>query len=664
MSIPSKVMKPVLLILQAALLFSSLAGVPLFMNAAGLSSGLIGAQISQNTTWTVSGSPYIITSDILVEGGATLTIEPGVEIKFQGNYSLIVSGSLQALGTETSSIVFTSGKPQPTPGDWGTIKFNGTQNERFQMRNAVVEYARYGITVQSLGTAEIESSKIAHCLISGVHVEGRNHVNIRDSLIEINGNGVSSSGDIVSGLSIVDSVIQHNENGIRLEAWATRGATISDVAIIGNNVVHNGRGLYFFIWAGFFDYDISRILNVVISNNTVAYNFDGIYLYSGGPWFGSIYNASVLGNRVVFNQAGLYVYANFHHVSSEFDVLVSENVISENVGFGIFISGGRSRPVEEGVKTKIAGNSISYNGYGVNVTGDTYNVAGMNDIYGNVYGMNVTDEAVVNAEFNFWGDASGPYHPALNPGGKGNPVDGNGVDLDFTPFLLSAVANERPFALLEADKSLLAVNEAVTFNASKSGDDGRIERYFFDFGDGSDSGWVFEPTVIHAYVLPGNFTVFLSVIDDLGFGSGSNASLVLRALPTLVVAMVLNAPSVSVGGELIIDVYVTDGLSAVAGVNITFFSNASGVFSLQRGVTDLEGSFQVKFTVPSIAERQVVELVVNASKDGYWSGQSQRDVVVSPRFLDVWLTGLVIVVVAAVAFVVIVVFWRKRRKSK
>ena len=37
-----------------------------------------------------------------------------------------------------------------------------------------------------------------------------------------------------------------------------------------------------------------------------------------------------------------------------------------------------------------------------------------------------------NAENNFWGDSSGPFHPTLNSGGLGNAVSDN---VDFIPFL-------------------------------------------------------------------------------------------------------------------------------------------------------------------------------------------------------------------------------------
>ena len=49
--------------------------------------------------------PYIITDDLLIGAGATLTIQPGVTIEFEGPHSIKVDGGfLEALGTEQDSI--------------------------------------------------------------------------------------------------------------------------------------------------------------------------------------------------------------------------------------------------------------------------------------------------------------------------------------------------------------------------------------------------------------------------------------------------------------------------------------------------------------------------------------------------------------------------------
>ena len=59
-----------------------LLGIPADSSAQTNVSGTI----SQNTTWTLlpnppnNGSPYIVTGDITINSGVTLTIQPGIEV--------------------------------------------------------------------------------------------------------------------------------------------------------------------------------------------------------------------------------------------------------------------------------------------------------------------------------------------------------------------------------------------------------------------------------------------------------------------------------------------------------------------------------------------------------------------------------------------------------
>ncbi len=61
--------------------------------------------------------------------------------------------------------------------------------------------------------------------------------------------------------------------------------------------------------------------------------------------------------------------------------------------------------------------------YGIEVINNTIPVLHYNQIYSNNFGLrNTSISTTVDATLNWWGDASGPYHATLNPGGSGNPV--------------------------------------------------------------------------------------------------------------------------------------------------------------------------------------------------------------------------------------------------
>ena len=87
-----------------------------FVSPAYASTTLIAPDITSDTTWTTDGSPYLINGDVKVEAGVTLTVNPGVIVKFNGS-SFNVFGTLQALGTEANPIYLTSYYDDTIGGD-------------------------------------------------------------------------------------------------------------------------------------------------------------------------------------------------------------------------------------------------------------------------------------------------------------------------------------------------------------------------------------------------------------------------------------------------------------------------------------------------------------------------------------------------------------------
>ncbi|KAF0194780.1 MAG: carbohydrate-binding and sugar hydrolysis protein [Bacteroidetes bacterium] len=98
------------------------------ITAFSLSATNVSGPITSNTLWSVANSPYVVTGNILVMEGVTLTIQPGVEVRFDASKALQVNGTLIAMGTAADSIRFTSNTTQ-TPGAWGNIYFPNTSTD-------------------------------------------------------------------------------------------------------------------------------------------------------------------------------------------------------------------------------------------------------------------------------------------------------------------------------------------------------------------------------------------------------------------------------------------------------------------------------------------------------------------------------------------------------
>ncbi len=108
--------------------------------------------------------------------------------------------------------------------------------------------------------------------------------------------------------------------------------------------------------------------------------------------------------------------------------LTVENISDLELGAGVVIVDNVGTSAVE-----ITGSTISNSKIGIFVISDSTQEAHFNNIVGNSdFGVMNAAEEPVDATYNWWGHASGPYHETLNPDGWGDEVSGN---VDFEPWL-------------------------------------------------------------------------------------------------------------------------------------------------------------------------------------------------------------------------------------
>ncbi len=214
-------------------------------------------RISTATTWSAAGSPYIVTCDVSVYADgpfnlvppppAILTIEAGVEVRFNTNTALLIGsgsnpGQLIASGTSSAPILFTGNQTFPQAGQWRGIFFSDGADDASILEHAIVQYAGasagagltltsaapilrdvavrqslgYGINLANGSAPTIQRAIIEDVTLNGVRVDNASPV-ITDSVINrAGGSGLSFTGPnsaVIQGNTIDHGIFMDTAGG-------------------------------------------------------------------------------------------------------------------------------------------------------------------------------------------------------------------------------------------------------------------------------------------------------------------------------------------------------------------------------------------------------------------------------------------------------------------
>jgi hypothetical protein len=351
--------------------------------------------IFSNTTWTLANSPYILTDTVVVFPGVTLTIDPGVTIKFDNDQFLEIRQSrLIANGTTTDPITFTSNSISPFPGIYRGLLADAGYGS--QIRYCKFEYANniFG------------GDTMSNC-VAMFNVNGLRSLNLLDSCIIRYSTGTGAiSGDITN------CIISNNYIGAE-PGFNLINCTIDSSVTIGVRYNGGGSGIisnctirYDSVGIEYGNYNLNNCIithhkfgiiittNHNISNSIIDSNFIGI-LNGRYAFMGNLAGTGGQISNCEINYNSIGIYSNIESSSIGGLYTISNCQINYNgIGISDFIANGRGN--------MITANVIEYDSVGIFLSGYADSIY-CNSICINIsYGLKYHGSNNLNASHNYW----------------------------------------------------------------------------------------------------------------------------------------------------------------------------------------------------------------------------------------------------------------------
>jgi hypothetical protein len=185
-----------------------------------------GGVLTHDETWR---GEILVTEDVVVPEGITLTIDAGTVVKFEHHrgykvgsekIGMTILGALEAVGTSESQIWFTSDAEDATNGDWRMMRFIDASEDSI-IEYCIIEFAQQGINLWS------SSPVISHSIVrwnnwEGIYLESYCEPLIEYCLIYENGcNGIAME-QFNNATVRYNTIWRSGTNGVHIDASTAR----------------------------------------------------------------------------------------------------------------------------------------------------------------------------------------------------------------------------------------------------------------------------------------------------------------------------------------------------------------------------------------------------------------------------------------------------------
>ncbi|MCX6717676.1 MAG: hypothetical protein NTU76_03315 [Candidatus Taylorbacteria bacterium] len=429
--------------------------------------------ISADTTWTKDASPYVVYSDVEIDSGATLIIEPGTIIKFDNWNYLDIYGKLIVNGTASEKVYFTSlyndddlvlgdtdgdeGEYLPEDNPWGG--FEVYEGGSYEMNNAEISYADYILLAISgngffNGVDTFDCKNGIFLSSGGIDISNSTFVGISNDFIE-----AYSTSTVSFSSSSLKNISGNAFNIIFGSTFNLSNSSLEDIN--GNQVFEifndssaNIDGLSIKGFDGNYVLELFNNSSVNIINSTIedSFVYDAFEVFNNSHL---TFTNSTLKNT--FGGPAISFFDGWNSSGSTLDII--DSIIDGGTDVGLEIFRGTTANIKntkiinffsDGIQAfsdpiiRISDSEISGNENGIQSWGADIEIKNSVIKDNTAFGIYNEDPYLrdgvwknqfpINAVGNWWGDSSGPYNELTNASGTAGSVSGNVL---YSPWLIS-----------------------------------------------------------------------------------------------------------------------------------------------------------------------------------------------------------------------------------